>query len=85
MHTHSHTHTQIISYQPYDAAVDWWALGVLIYEMLVGRVSNKYHCYIIDRQNTCLWVGGVIYEGDIWVISGQVYPEKDIMICGSCT
>ncbi len=31
---------QIISYQPYDAAVDWWALGVLTYEMLVGRVSE---------------------------------------------
>ena len=31
---------QIISYQPYDGAVDWWALGVLIYEMLVGRVSS---------------------------------------------
>ncbi|XP_064406888.1 protein kinase C alpha type-like [Halichondria panicea] len=28
---------EIISYQPYDAAVDWWALGVLTYEMLVGR------------------------------------------------
>lgn len=28
---------EIISYQPYDGAVDWWALGVLIYEMLVGR------------------------------------------------
>ncbi|CAI8052920.1 Protein kinase C alpha type [Geodia barretti] len=28
---------EIIQYHPYDAAVDWWALGVLIYEMLVGR------------------------------------------------
>ncbi len=29
---------QIINYQPYDKSVDWWALGVLIYEMMVGRV-----------------------------------------------
>ena len=36
---------QIISYQPYDAAVDWWALGVLTYEMLVGRVSLFCVCY----------------------------------------
>ena len=40
------SHTQIISYQPYDGAVDWWALGVLIYEMLVGRVSCNIHMYM---------------------------------------
>ena len=38
-------HMQILSYQPYNKAVDWWALGVLIYEMLVGRVSVCF-CYL---------------------------------------
>lgn len=37
---------QIIQYLPYDAAVDWWALGVLIYEMLVGRVSGMVACLL---------------------------------------
>ena len=43
--------SQIIQYHPYDAAVDWWALGVLIYEMLVGRVSGirlSYAEYIFN-------------------------------------
>lgn len=28
---------EILEEQPYDRAVDWWAFGVLMYEMLIGR------------------------------------------------
>jgi len=32
---------QVLQNEAYDGSVDWWALGVLMYEMLVGRVSEK--------------------------------------------
>ena len=37
-HTRAHTtHTQILEEKDYGASVDWWALGVLMYEMMAGQ------------------------------------------------
>ncbi|XP_065899034.1 protein kinase C alpha type-like isoform X2 [Dysidea avara] len=41
---------EILSYQPYNRSVDWWALGVLMFEMLVGR-----DMMMMMNSSTTLW------------------------------
>ena len=38
---------QVLTETSYTRAVDWWGLGVLIFEMLVGEVSYHYKNNII--------------------------------------
>lgn len=30
---------EMLTETPYSRSVDWWALGIIIYEMLVGKVK----------------------------------------------
>ena len=54
---------QIVLYQPYGKSVDWWAFGVLLFEMLAGQVRDWYECtrimyesvmYGPDRNRRCI-------------------------------
>lgn len=33
---------EIISKQEYNETVDWWSLGIILYEMVVGKLLFMY-------------------------------------------
>lgn len=37
---------EVLTDSNYTRSVDWWGLGVLVYEMLVGEVSVSHRLYI---------------------------------------
>ncbi len=41
--------SQIIAYQPYGKSVDWWAYGVLLYEMLAGQVGGHVQKVLVNH------------------------------------
>lgn len=40
---------EVLTETSYTRAVDWWGLGVLIFEMLVGEVSMSSFCLQLNR------------------------------------
>ena len=46
---------EMVNEQGHDFTIDWWALGVLIYEMLVGIPpffhKNKHRMYFLIRES----------------------------------
>ena len=60
---------EVLTDDNYTRAVDWWGMGVLIYEMLVGEVVNMNLIFCVDYK-TCAPVSSIsmfdrkiVYEG----------------------
>lgn len=51
---------QIILEEPYGVSVDWWALGVLLYEMLSGHAP--FEAETEDELFECILRDEVIYS-----------------------
>lgn len=45
---------EVLTESSYTRAVDWWGLGVLIYEMLVGEVRKG--CFRLNRKSIFYWL-----------------------------
>ena len=41
---------EILDRKPYDKAVDFWALGVLLYEMLTGEAPFNGECTALPHE-----------------------------------
>lgn len=48
---------EVLTETSYTRAVDWWGLGVLIFEMLVGEVgfSSKIFSHLTCRLKICFY------------------------------
>ena len=45
--TPTHTAPEIIQAMPYNYAVDWWSMGVVLFELIVGKVQK---CDILKQK-----------------------------------
>lgn len=49
---------EVLTDTSYTRAVDWWGLGVLIYEMLVGEVSMTRPVHTQFKASDATWLQG---------------------------
>lgn len=63
---HTHTHAEVLMKRGYGMECDWWSVGAIAYEMMVGFPPF----YSDDPMTTCRWgwVG--------WGVGGELSPES---------
>ncbi len=62
--------SQIIAYQPYGKSVDWWAYGVLLYEMLAGQVGGHVQKVLVNHLVFSIvhkWVRSRGFSEPLWI------------------
>lgn len=74
---------EVLTETSYTRAVDWWGLGVLIFEMLVGEVSGSHlHTCHMDT-NSVLWLVNTLsaLRTEYFRILALNWQDYDFLVC----
>lgn len=50
---------EVLRGEEYSHSVDWWSLGIIVYSLLAGRVSDQVSCTIVRIFFVVLCVGPI--------------------------
>jgi serine/threonine protein kinase len=58
--TLSHMAPEVFTLKIYSYEVDWWALGIMIYHMMLGRVRELYSIFFCNPDLSCATIASVL-------------------------
>jgi len=68
---------ELVLRQPYDRTVDWWALGIMVYEMMTGAPPTGYTVGEEEKKSILNGFVGLKFPSDLFGIGNET--EKTVV------